>query len=85
MPSLAHPEHKVSDGVGVAVGAAPADGVTVRGAHPDHAGLTPQLTDPESVAHVGRPVATVRIELAPCCGLNCDGVGHRGSSELKPL
>ena len=85
MPSLAHPEHQISDGVGVAVSATPADRFTSRGAHPDHAGLTPQLTDPESVAHVGRPVAPVRIELTPCGGLHCDGVGHVVSFELKSL
>ena len=69
-------EHQISDGVGVSVAAAPLDRVTVRGAHPDHALLSPQLTDPKGVAHIGRPVAPVRVKLAPCCGLNCDGVGH---------
>jgi len=69
-------EHQISDGVGVSIGATPADGVTVRRAHPDHALLTPCLADLKSVVHIGRPVAPVRIELAPCCGLNCDGVGH---------
>ena len=69
-------EHQISDGVGVSIGATPADGVTVRGAHPDHALLTPELPDPESVVHIGCPVAPVRIKLAPCRGLNCDGVGH---------
>ena len=74
--SAIDPKHQISDGVGVRISATPADRFTVRGAHPDHALLSPQLTDPKSVAHVGRPVATVRIELAPCTGLNCDGVGH---------
>ena len=69
-------EHQISDGVGVSVAAAPLDRVTVRGAHPDHALLSPQLTDPKGVAHIGRPVAPVRVKLAPCCGLDCDGVGH---------
>ena len=69
-------EHQISDGVGVAIGATPADGFTVRGAHPDHALLSPQLTDPKGVTHIGSPVAPVRVKLAPCCGLNCDGVGH---------
>ena len=69
-------EHQISDGVGVGIGATPADGFTRGRAHPDHAFLSPQLTDPESVVHVGCPVAPVRIELAPGAGLNCDGVGH---------
>ena len=69
-------EHQISNGVGVSIGPTPADGFTSRGAHPDHAFLSPQFGDPESVVHVGRPVATVRIELAPCGGLDCDGVGH---------
>ena len=69
-------EHQISDGVGVSVAAAPLDRVTVRGAHPDHALLSPELTDPKGVTHIGRPVAPVRVKLAPCCGLNCDGVGH---------
>ena len=78
-------EHQISDGVGVAVSATPADGVTVRGAHPDHAFLSPQLTDPKGVAHIGRPVAPVRVKLAPCCGLNGDGVFvcHADSIEAK--
>ena len=70
------PKHQISDGVGVGIGATPADRFTVRRAHPDHAFLSPQLTDPESVVHIGRPVAPVRIELAPGAGLNCDGVGQ---------
>ena len=37
-------EHQISDGVGVGIGATPADGFTSRGAHPDHAFLSPQLT-----------------------------------------
>jgi len=69
-------EHQISDGVGVGIGATPADGVTRGRAHPDHAFLSPQFADPESVVHIGRPVAPVRIELAPGAGLNCDGVGH---------
>ena len=70
------PKHQISDGVGVGISATPADGVTRGRAHPDHAFLSPQLTDPESVVHIGCPVAPVRIELAPCRGLNCDGVGQ---------
>ena len=69
-------EHQISDGVGVSIGPTPADGFTRGRAHPDHAFLSPQFGDPESVVHVGRPVASVRIELAPCCGLDCDGVVH---------
>ncbi|CAR63359.1 hypothetical protein SRSM4_162 [Synechococcus phage S-RSM4] len=69
-------EHQISDGVGVGIGATPADGFTSRGAHPDHALLSPQFADPESVVHIGRPVAPVRIELSPGAGLNCNGVGQ---------
>jgi len=70
-------EHQISDGVGVGIGTTPADGFTSRGAHPDHALLSPQFADPESVVHIGRPGAPVRIELTPGAGLNCDCVGHR--------
>ena len=69
-------EHQISDGVGVSIRATPADGFTRGRAHPDHAFLSPQFGDPEGVVHVGCPVAPVRIELAPCGGLDCDGVGH---------
>jgi len=69
-------EHQVSDGVGVSIGPTPADRFALGGAHPDHAGLAPLLSDAVGVVHVGRPVATVRIELAPCCGLDGDSVGH---------
>ena len=70
-------EHQISDGVGVSIRATPADGFTSRGAHPDHAFLSPQFGDPESVVHVLCPIAPVRIELAPCGGLDCDCVVHR--------
>ena len=76
MPSLGNPKDEISNGVAVAISATPGNGFTVRGAHPDHALLTPELPDPESVVHIGCPVAPVRIELAPCRGLDCDGVGH---------
>ena len=69
-------EHQISDGVGVLITAAPFHGLSLLGAHPDQALLTPLLPQAEGVAHVGCPQATVRIELAPCFGLNCDGVGH---------
>ena len=59
-------EHQISDGVGVSIGTTPADGFTRGRAHPDHAFLAPQFGDPESVVHIGRPVASVRIELSPC-------------------
>ena len=74
--SAIDPEHQISDGVRVGIGATPGDRFTRGRAHPDQAGLSPELTDPESVVHVGRPVAPVRIELSPCQGLDCDGVGH---------
>ena len=70
-------EHQISDGVGVSIGPTPADGFTASGAHPDHAFLSPQFGDPKGVVHVGCPVATVGIELAPCGGLDGDGVVHR--------
>ena len=69
-------EHQISDGVGVSIGPTPADGFASRGAHPDHAFLAPQFGDPKSVVHVLRPIAPVRIELAPCGGLDGDGVVH---------
>ena len=74
--SALDPEDQISDGVGVGIGATPAHRFTCRGAHPDHTFLAPCLSDPESVVHVGRPVATVRVKLAPCLGLDCDGVCH---------
>jgi len=83
MPSLTHPEHQVGNGVGVGIGTAPADRGTFIGAHPDHAGLTPELSDAVGVVDRLCPPATVLIELGPVGGLN--GEGHRGSSELKPL
>ena len=70
------PKHQISDGVGVLISTTPADGLTLLGAHPDHAGLTRDLCQAEGVVHVGRPVAPVRIEVGPGGGLNCDGVGH---------
>lgn len=41
--SAADPEDQISDGVGVGIGATPADGGAILGAHPDHAGLPPEL------------------------------------------
>ena len=69
-------EHQISDGVGRAASATPADGVTVRGAAPDHALLTPQLSDAIGVIHIGRPLTPPGIECTPGDRLNCDGVGH---------
>ena len=83
MPSLAHPEHQVSNGVGVGIGAAPTDRGTFIGAHPDHAGLTPELSDAVGMVDRLCPPASVLIELGPIGGLN--GEGHLGSFELKPL
>jgi len=76
-------EHQVSDGVGVGIGAAPADGFTSRGAHPDQAGLTPLLTQAVGMMDIGCPVASVGIEGSPGDRLN--GVGHLGSFGMKPL
>jgi hypothetical protein len=83
VPSLAHPEHQVSNGVSIAVGATPADRGTFIGAHPDHAGLPPELPQAVGVVNVGCPVATVGIEGCPGSGLN--GVGHLGSFGMQPL
>ena len=68
-------EHQISDGVGVGIGAAPLDRVTVRGAHPDHALLTPCLAQAVGVVDIGRPVASPLIEGLPGGGLN--GEGHQ--------
>ena len=59
-------EHQISDGVGVSIGTTPADRFTRCRAHPDHAFLAPQFGDAVGVVHVGSPVATVRVKLAPC-------------------
>jgi len=64
--SLWHTEHQISDGIGDTVSTTPADGVTRGRAHPDHAFLSPHLGDPKGVVHVGSPVATVGVKLAPC-------------------
>ncbi|NBW94933.1 MAG: hypothetical protein EBR20_11395 [Bacteroidetes bacterium] len=65
------------------MGTAPADRGTFIGAHPDHAGLTPKLSDAVGVVDRLCPPASVLIELGPVGGLN--GEGHLGSFELKPL
>jgi len=74
--SAVNPKDQISDGVRVGIGAAPTDRITRRGAHPDHAGFAPLLSDAVGVVDVRCPVAPVRIELAPCCGLDCEGVVH---------
>ena len=48
----------------------------MHGAHPDHAGFTPLLSDAVGVVHVGCPLATPGIELTPGGRLDGDGVGH---------
>ena len=70
------PVDQIGDGVGDGSGTAPLHGGTMHGAHPDHALLSPLLSDAVGVTHVGCPHATVLIKLAPCGGLDCDGVGH---------
>ena len=81
--SATDPKDQISDGVGVAIGAAPTDRGAFIGAHPDHAGLPPELPQAVGVVNVGCPVATVGIEGCPGSGLN--GVGHLGSFGMKPL
>jgi len=54
----------------------------VNGAHPDHAGFAKLLGDTVGVVHVGCPLATPLIELAPSGRLDSDGVGHVGSFDL---
>ena len=48
----------------------------MHGAHPNHALLSPLLSDAVGVTHVGCPLATMLVKGAPCGGLDCDGVGH---------
>ena len=69
------PEHQISDGVGVGIGATPADGFTRGRAHPDHALLTPCLAQAVGVVDVGCPIAAPLIEGLPGGGLN--GEGHQ--------
>jgi hypothetical protein len=69
-------EHQISDGVGDLSAAAPANGIAAGRHHPDHALLTPDLSDRVGVVHIGCPLATVRIEGSPGGGLNCETVGH---------
>jgi len=54
----------------------------VNGAHPDHAGFAKLLGDTVGMVHVGCPLATPLIELAPSGRLDSDGVGHVGSFDL---
>ena len=69
------PKDQISDGVGVGIGATPADGVTVRGAHPDHAFLAPCLAQAVGVVDIGCPIAAPLIDGLPGGGLN--GEGHQ--------
>jgi len=68
-------EHQISDGVGVGIGATPADRFTSRGAHPDHAFLSPCLADTVGGVDIRCPVATPLVKFCPGAGLN--GVDHR--------
>ena len=77
------PKDQISNGVGVSIGTTPADRCALSGDHPDHALLSPLLSDAVGVVNVGRPIATVGIEGSPGDRLN--GEGHCGSFELKSL
>ena len=67
-----------TDGVGVSIGATPADRFTTEGHLPDHAFFAPCLSESVGVVNVGCPVATVRVKVGPCGGLDCEGVGEHG-------
>lgn len=69
-----------SDSVGVSIGATPAVRVClgVIGHCPDHAFFAPCLSESVGVVNVGCPVATVRVKVGPCGGLDCEGVGEHG-------
>ena len=71
-----NPKDKISDGVGDLGGTTPLHGGTVNGAHPDHTGLSPLLSDGIGMVHIGCPHATMGIEGLPGGGLDGDGVGH---------
>ena len=77
------PKDQISNGVGVSIGTTPADRFALSGDHPDHALLSPLLSDAVGMVNVGRPIATVGIEGSPGDRLN--GEGHCGSFELKSL
>ena len=81
--SATDPKDQISDGVGVGIGAAPADRGTFIGAHPDHAGFAPELSDAVGMVDRLCPPASVLIELGPVGGLN--GEGHLGSFGMQPL
>jgi len=81
--SATDPKDQISDGVRVAVSAAPADGGAILGDHPDHALLSPCLTDAVCLLNGRCPIATVGIEGTP--GGRLDGEGHCVSFELKSL
>ena len=68
LASLGNAEDQISDGVSVGISAAPTVGVRlgVVGHCPDHALFAPCLSNAVSVVHVGCPVATVRVKVAPC-------------------
>ncbi|NDC90114.1 MAG: hypothetical protein EB075_15170 [Bacteroidetes bacterium] len=69
-------EHQISDGVGVLITAAPFHGLSLLGAHPNHALLAPKFADLKGVAHVACPYTAPGIELIPGGRLNGDGTGH---------
>ena len=66
-------EHRISDGVGIFITAAPTVGVAVMGYSPDHAGLIPCLTQAVGVVDVCSPLATVIVKGLPSGGLNGEG------------
>ena len=82
---LWHTEHQISDGVGDTVSTTPADRLTRRGAHPDHAFLSPLLSDAVGGVNVRCPVATPLIQVLPGGGLNGEASHGISASVVRIL